>query len=52
MITKSYACKVDKPDFVMKEHISFKWLSVSELDTLDWAEADNPIVEFLKKWEL
>ena len=44
----TYLCKVDKPDFVMKEHIDFKWLPVSELDTLDWAEADKPIVEFLK----
>ena len=44
----AYLCKVDKPDFVMKEHIDFKWLPVSELDTLDWAEADKPIVEFLK----
>ncbi|MBQ5624717.1 MAG: (deoxy)nucleoside triphosphate pyrophosphohydrolase, partial [Phascolarctobacterium sp.] len=22
----AYLCKVEKPDFVMKEHISFKWL--------------------------
>ena len=44
----SYLCKVDKPDFVMKEHISFEWLTVDELDKLDWAEADKPIVEFLK----
>lgn len=44
----AYLCKVDKPDFVMKEHIDFKWLPVSELDTLDWAEADKPIVEWLK----
>ena len=43
-----YLCKVDKPDFVMKEHISFKWLHARELDSLDWAEADKPIVEFLK----
>ena len=44
----TYLCKIEKPDFVMKEHISFKWLTVNELDTLDWAEADKPIVEFLK----
>ena len=44
----SYLCKVGTPDFIMKEHISFKWLTVNELDTLDWAEADKPIVEFLK----
>ena len=45
----AYLCKVDTPDFVMKEHISFKWLPVSELGSLDWAEADKPIVEWLKK---
>lgn len=45
----TYLCKVEKPDFVMKEHISFKWLTVNELNTLDWAEADKPIVEFLKR---
>ena len=44
----AYLCKVDTPDFVMKEHVDFKWLSVSELDSLDWAEADKPIVEWLK----
>ena len=44
----AYLCKVEKPNFVMKEHISFKWLPVGELDTLDWAEADKPIVEYLK----
>ena len=44
----AYLCKVDTPDFVMKEHVGFKWLSPNELDTLDWAEADKPIVEFLK----
>ena len=45
----AYLCKVDKPDFVMKEHVDFKWLPVGELDSLDWAEADKPIVEWLKK---
>ena len=45
----AYLCKVEKPDFVMKEHISFKWLPVEELETLDWAEADKPIVEWLKE---
>ena len=44
----AYLCKVDKTDFVMKEHIAFEWLYVNELDKLEWAEADKPIVEFLK----
>ena len=45
----AYLCKVDNPDFVMKEHVDYKWLSVSELDTLEWADADKPIVEWLMK---
>ena len=45
----AYLCKVATPNFVMKEHISFKWLPVSELGSLDWAEADKPIVEWLRK---
>ena len=45
----AYLCKVSNPDFVMKEHVDYKWLSVSELDTLEWAEADKPIVEWLKR---
>lgn len=43
----AYLCKVSNPDFVMKEHVDYKWLSVSELDTLEWADADKPIVEWL-----
>lgn len=31
----------------LSEHIDYKWLSVSELETLDWAAADLPIVEQL-----
>lgn len=45
----AYLCKVAQPDFVMKEHISFEWLPVAEIDKLDWAEADKPIVAVLKK---
>ena len=45
----AYLCKVSNSDFVMKEHVDYKWLSVSELDTLEWAEADKPIVEWLKR---
>lgn len=41
----SYICKVDKKDFVMKEHVDFKWLRKEELNQLDWALADIPIME-------
>ena len=45
----AYLYKVATPNFVMKEHVDFKWLPVSKLDSLEWAEADKPIVEWLKK---
>jgi 8-oxo-dGTP diphosphatase len=31
----------------LNEHINYKWLSKYELDSLDWAEADKPIVKRL-----
>ena len=43
----SYICKVNKKDFVMKEHNDFKWLKKENLLQLDWAMADKPIMEKL-----
>lgn len=48
----AYLCKLDNPQFVMKEHIAAKWLAPSELNTLDWADADKPIVQRLQKDEV
>lgn len=46
-----YCFKVDakSKDFKMNVHHDFKWLELSELETLDWAPADRPIVEKLLK---
>lgn len=46
---QSFICKVEKPDFIMKEHKSFKWLKKEDLLSLDWAAADMPIVKELMK---
>ena len=43
----SYICYVDNKTFTRKEHISHTWLKVENLDTLDWAAADLPIVKRL-----
>lgn len=43
----SYLCPVQSKDFVCKEHIDYKWLYPEDLDSLDWAAADHPIVEKL-----
>ena len=41
----AFLCKVQNPKFVMKEHVDSKWMYPQDMPTLDWAEADKPIVE-------
>jgi len=43
----SFICEVDTKELTLNEHISLKWLTVSELRDLDWAAADVPIVDKL-----
>lgn len=44
----SYVCKVNTKELTLKEHISQEWLTIHELEKLDWAAADIPIVNKLK----
>ena len=44
----SYVCWVSDRSFKRKEHINHRWLKKDELDELDWAGADLPIVEKIK----
>jgi len=43
----SFICTCDDPTLQLTEHIDYKWLSTSELEGLDWAAADVPIVDKL-----
>lgn len=45
----TFICRVKTRKFTMKEHVNFKWLPKNQLKTLEWAEADWPIVEELAK---
>ena len=45
----SFICTCNDPTVKLTEHIDFKWLETSELEGLDWAAADVPIVEQLIK---
>jgi len=47
LIMHTYICKVTGRKFKLLEHNSSKWLGIDELMTLDWAEADLPIVHKL-----
>lgn len=43
----SFICKCKNNTVTLTEHLDFKWLDISELDSLDWAAADVPIVKKL-----
>jgi 8-oxo-dGTP diphosphatase len=43
----SFKCEVDSKEITLNEHIDQKWLTINELNSLDWAAADVPIVKKL-----
>lgn len=43
----SYICEVKTKELTLNEHIAQEWLSLNELNKLDWAAADIPIVNKL-----
>ncbi|RYE39192.1 MAG: (deoxy)nucleoside triphosphate pyrophosphohydrolase [Sphingobacteriales bacterium] len=47
IIMHTYLCSTKDDHLKLTEHIAFKWLPVSELNSLDWAAADIPIVQKL-----
>ncbi len=44
-----FLCKDDANEPILKEHISLKWLFSNELQSLDWAAADLPVVRVLQR---
>ena len=45
----SYICSIKNGEIDLKEHTSLKWLTKSDLNSLDWIAADIDIVNRLKK---
>jgi 8-oxo-dGTP diphosphatase len=45
----TYLCETEQSEPTLTEHLAFRWLSMDELEVLDWAGADVPIVEVLKQ---
>ena len=43
----SFICYSQTKDIQLNEHISSEWLTIENLDKLDWAAADIPIVNKL-----
>ena len=49
-ITKhSFICFTNGEDIASNEHLETKWLRINEMNDLDWAEADLPIINKLKE---
>ncbi len=42
-----YFCELVSGDIQLQEHIDYKWLMASDLDQVDWAEANRAIVDVL-----
>lgn len=49
IIMHSYLCSALSDELVLHEHLSFQWLEPKDFLSLDWAEADVPIVELLMR---
>ena len=45
----AYTCALKAGEVELREHVDLKWLAVEELDQLDWAAADVPVMEYFKK---
>lgn len=40
-----FICEIISGEIILHEHHAMVWLPGEELDTLDWAEADLPVIE-------
>lgn len=45
----AYYCELINGNLELSEHINSKWVNLNEIDDLDWANADLPIVERIKE---
>jgi 8-oxo-dGTP diphosphatase len=45
----TYMCETKQSEPTLTEHLAFRWLSMDELEEMDWADADVPVVEVLKQ---
>jgi 8-oxo-dGTP diphosphatase len=48
LIMHAYVCEVPNRNIELKEHIDLVWRTSDNMDDLDWAAADLPIVQKLK----
>lgn len=44
----AFLCSAHNHKFKMNEHIEYKWAEKSEIESLEWCEADVPIMRLVK----
>ncbi len=52
IVMHAFLCTVKSTNFILNDHIDAQWLSSFQLDNVDWAAADIPIVEMIKTIKL
>lgn len=52
LVMHSFICQTNSRQLTLTEHLQALWLGIDELNILDWAAADIPIVEQLKECAL
>ena len=45
----AFLCEAKNEKIILTEHLDSKWLTKEELEHLDWAAADIPIIKILKE---
>lgn len=45
-----FVCRISRGDISLAEHVSCRWVDYSELDQIDWLEADRGVVELLHRY--
>ncbi len=45
-----YLCELTNNHIQLNEHEALKWLSIEELNNLDWADADIPLVRGIQNY--
>ncbi len=45
----TYLCETEQSVPKLTEHLAFRWLSMNEMGEMDWAGADVPVVDNLKR---
>lgn len=47
----AYLCKPGDGDFTLLYHLDAKWLTLDEMDSLNWSEADRKAIELIRQME-